>query len=214
MNWELAFLWYATFLVSVTMHEAAHALFAKLGGDPTAYLGGQVTLNPIPHAQREPFGMVLLPLLSLYLNGGRWCFGFASTPIDPLWAYRHPGRAAVMSAAGPLANVLLAAIAFVVLWAIGRPEPGAAEAVHRIAGTFLFLNLLLAVFNLVPLPPLDGAGVVKGFGRPVRMVMEQIERLPYVGIVGFLLANAMVPTLFVPLYRAVSSWLPYPYRPW
>lgn len=214
MNWELAFLWYATFLISATVHEAAHALLAKLGGDPTAYHGGQVSLNPIPHVRREPFGMVLLPLISLYLNGGRWCFGFASTPIDAYWAHRHPRRAALMSAGGPLSNLLLAAIAFGVLWFVGRPDSGSTDAVRRIAGTFLFLNLLLFVFNLVPLPPLDGAGVAKGFGRGVRGAMEQLERLPYVAIVGFLAANALVPTVFLPMFRTISGWLPYPYRPW
>ena len=212
MNWEAAILWFVTFVVSTTVHEAAHATFAMLGGDRTAYYAGQVSLNPIPHMQREPFGMVMLPLLSLWMSNASWCFGYASTPINPIWAYRHPKRAALMSAAGPLSNVLLAAIAFVVLYFIGRPDGGTEEAVRRIAGTFLLLNLLLAVFNLVPLPPLDGAGVVQGLLPKTRGLYETIQRIPYGGIVIFLLLIKALPYLFWPVFSTVNGWLPYPYR--
>src|SRR5277367_4321057 len=71
----LGVLWYAVFLFSTTCHEAAHALAAKLGGDRTAFYGGQVTIDPVPHIRREPFGMVLVPVLS-YLFG-RWMMGWA-----------------------------------------------------------------------------------------------------------------------------------------
>src|SRR5581483_9482902 len=107
----LGFIWYIVFLFSTTCHEAAHALAAKLGGDLTAFHGGQVSLDPIPHIRREPFGMVLMPILS-YLVGG-WMMGWASAPYDPHWAQRHPRRAAWMALAGPGANftlVLLAAL--------------------------------------------------------------------------------------------------------
>jgi Zn-dependent protease len=212
MNWENAVLWFVTFVVSVTVHEAAHALFAMLGGDRTAYYAGQVTLNPIPHMQREPFGMVILPLLSLYLSKGTMCFGFAHAPIDPVWAWHHPRKAAVMSAAGPAANVLLAAIAFAVLWFVGRPEDNTADAIHRIAGTFLLLNLLLAIFNLIPLPPLDGAGVVSGVFPRLRGTYDAIQRIPYSGIVIFVLLIQVLPYLFWPVFDTVNGWLPYRYR--
>ena len=73
-----AILFYVVFLFSTTLHEAAHAWVAKLGGDLTAYHGGQVSLDPMPHIRREPFGMVILPLLSAVTTG--WPFGFASAP--------------------------------------------------------------------------------------------------------------------------------------
>jgi hypothetical protein len=73
--------WYVIFILSATIHEAAHALAAKLGGDLTAYLGGQVSLNPVPHIKREPFGMVIFPLISAFLIG--WPFGYAKTPTTP-----------------------------------------------------------------------------------------------------------------------------------
>ena len=165
MDWQHLILMFVALTISLTVHEASHALFAMLGGDRTAYHAGQVTLNPLPHMQREPFGMLVLPLMSLYLSGGSMCFGFAHAPVDALWAYHNPRKAALMSAAGPLSNALLAAISFAVLYGIGRPESDAAETVREIAKVFLLLNVLLAVFNLLPVPPLDGAGVVQGSRR-------------------------------------------------
>ena len=212
MNWESATIWFVTFLISVTVHEASHGWVAMLGGDKTAYYGGQVTLNPLPHIRREPFGMVALPLLSLYMSQGNWCFGYAHVPINAIWAQRNPGKAALMSAAGPLANVLLAAIAFGVLWYIGRPDGGSEVAIRRIAGTFLLLNLILAIFNLIPLPPLDGAGVVKGLFQPARALMELLERMPYIFILTFVIANKLVPYVVFPAFQTVNHWLPYPWR--
>ena len=102
-------LWYVAFLLSLTCHEAAHALAAKLGGDLTAFHGGQVTLNPVPHIKREPFGTVFVPLVSYFMGG--WMIGWASAPYDPTWQMRYPHRAAWMAAAGPLANFTLAMLA-------------------------------------------------------------------------------------------------------
>lgn len=215
MNWTEGIVWYVAFVVSATFHEAAHALLAMLGGDRTAYYGGQVTLNPLPHMQREPFGMILLPVVSLYVSmqrGAPFCFGYASTPINPLWAWRNPRKAALMSLAGPAANLLLAALAFGVLWFAGAPHAGAVDSIRQIAGTFLFLNLLLFVFNLIPLPPLDGVGVLGGFVPPLRSFYDGLARLPYIGIVTFIVANELIPSVFLPLYRTVNRLLPYPYH--
>jgi len=173
-----ALAYYVVFLFSTTCHEAAHALAGKWGGDPTAFEGGQVTLNPIPHIRRSPFGMVVMPLLSYALGG--WMIGWASAPYNPEWERRHPRRAAWMALAGPAANftlVLLAAAAIragITLGYFAPPEAisGYAEIVQPLAGTgptfftsalsILFaLNLLLGTFNLLPVPPLDGhAGIM------------------------------------------------------
>src|SRR5258708_2448900 len=93
---------YVVFLFSTTCHEASHGLAAKAGGDLTAFEGGQVTLNPVPHIRREPFGMVVVPLLGLFLGG--MMMGWASAPYDPAWQRQYPRRAAWMSLAGPAAN--------------------------------------------------------------------------------------------------------------
>jgi Zn-dependent protease len=212
MNWSDIVLWFGAITISLTFHEAAHALFALLGGDRTAYLAGQVSLNPLPHMRREPFGMVLLPIATLLLSNGQQCLGFAHAPIDPVWAARHPKQAALMSAAGPLANVLLAAIAFAVLWFIGRPESDAETAVRKIAFVFLALNLLLALFNLVPLPPLDGAGILRGLWPRSGRALDTIANIPYGTLVVILLASRYVGELFWPVFATVAGWLPYPYR--
>src|SRR5215470_14772795 len=108
-----AFIWYVVFLFSTTCHEAAHALAAKLQGDETAARGGQVTLNPVPHIRREPFGMVLIPIASVIISGGNSLFGWASAPFDPDWERRFPRRSAIMAMAGPAANFTLMFLALV-----------------------------------------------------------------------------------------------------
>lgn len=156
----LGFIYYVAFLFSTTCHEAAHALVAKLGGDNTAELGGQVSLNPIPHIRRSPYGMVVFPLLSFFLlNGGM--IGFASAPYDPNWERRHPHRSAFMALAGPATNFLLMLIGAFGLragaalhWFESRSLPGV------IFFVLFSLNLLLGVFNLIPVPPLDGSSVI------------------------------------------------------
>ncbi len=95
------FIWYVAFLFSTTCHEAAHALVAKLGGDETAALGGQVSLNPVPHITRA-LGMMVIPIVSYLATQSM--FGWASAPYDPLWERRHPRRSGWMALAGPAAN--------------------------------------------------------------------------------------------------------------
>ena len=102
----LGFLEYVVFLLSTTCHEASHSLVAKWGGDTTALEGGQVSLNPLPHIKREPFGMVVMPLLGIATGTG--LIGWASAPYNPEWAQKHPKHAARMSLAGPAANFGLA----------------------------------------------------------------------------------------------------------
>lgn len=203
--------WFVVFLFSLTAHEAAHALAAYLGGDDTAYLGGQVTLNPIPHMSREPFGTVLVPLLTFFTAG--WMMGWASTPYDPEWGQRHPRRQALMSAAGPLANFLVALVALIglrlllaqgVLQApvqvdlarglghIVEPAGGGTGLVAFVGmalSVALNLNVLLGLFNLLPLPPLDGAGVVEGlFPESAGRALSFLRGSPMIGLLSLLAA--------------------------
>ncbi len=181
---QQGFLLYGVFLLSTTLHEAAHAWAALRGGDPTAYEGGQVTLDPRPHIRREPFGMVVLPILCVLLSG--WPLGFASAPYNREWAIRHPRRAGWMALAGPGANLLLLLIAALLInlgllagvftapeWVNFVHVAEATDAGSRIwqpvaslLGAFFALNLLLFVFNLLPVPPLDGfSAVLSGLPR-------------------------------------------------
>jgi Zn-dependent protease len=156
----LGFIYYVVFLFSTTCHEAAHALVAKWGGDNTAELGGQVSLNPIPHIRRSPYGMVVFPLLSFFLlNGGM--IGFASAPYDPNWARRHPHRSALMALAGPTTNFLLMLVgAFGLRAAISLHLVETRSFGAQLLFALFSLNLLLGVFNLIPVPPLDGSSVI------------------------------------------------------
>lgn len=217
--------WYVAFLFSVTAHEAAHAWSAKRGGDWTAYHGGQVSLDPIPHIRREPFGMVILPLISLFMI--HWPFGYASAPYDPLWAGRHPRRAAVMSLAGPVANLLLAVLAGALIrigLATGPLVPplearmttvAAATAGEGLwAGIALFLsvlfslNLMLAVLNLLPLPPLDGSDAVTllmpagAAGR-----FRQFIRTPAFAWIGLVVAWNIFGPIFAPFFTLALNLL-------
>jgi Zn-dependent protease len=200
--------WFVVFLFSLTLHEGAHALVARLGGDDTAYLGGQVTLNPLPHIRREPFGTILVPILSFFWVG--WMMGWASTPFDPAWAGRHPRAHAAMSAAGPAANLLIALLAFfglsvmrhsgilerpevLSLSQLARPAPGQADSilqpVSMALSVALGLNVLLFIFNLLPLPPLDGSGVVQGlFPGTAGRLVDTLRSNPMMSLMGLLVA--------------------------
>lgn len=202
--------WYVVFLFSTTFHEFSHSALAYLGGDRTAYEGGQVSLDPLPHIRRSPFGLVVVPLLTFPLLN--WMIGWASAPYDPRWAAGHPRRYAAMSVAGPLANLLLAAIAFVaikVLVARGvlvlASEPTSLAQLVQAPGTegyrsalgafamvlsvMLNLNVLLGVFNLMPLPPLDGASVLEGLSpRVMGSFFAKVRTTPAFGFLGMVLA--------------------------
>jgi Zn-dependent protease len=217
----LGLIWYIVFLFSTTCHEASHALVAKLGGDPTAFHGGQVTLNPVPHVQREPFGMVVVPLLS-YLLGG-WMIGWASAPYDPWWQERHPKRAALMSLAGPGANftlMLIAAVAIRFGMAAGAfqapaavdfshitelTDPANAGAMMRFATNFLsilfFQNLLLGTFNLLPVPPLDGGtGITLFMSERMALRFLSFTRDPNLQMVGLVASWYLFDKAFSPIF--------------
>jgi Zn-dependent protease len=144
-------------------------LAAKIGGDDTAWLGGQVTLNPWPHMRRAPFGMVVIPLITWLGSGGQYMMGWASAPYNPQWERRYPRRAAWMAAAGPAANFALMLLAAIGLrvgsamhWLHASPTGGAGLPL-TLLWIFFSLNLLLGTFNLLPVPPLDGSTVIMLF---------------------------------------------------
>lgn len=211
--------WYVVFLLSLTCHEAAHALAAKLGGDETAAAAGQVTLNPVPHIRREPFGTILIPLLSYMMSG--WMMGWASAPHDPRWAQRYPRRAAWMALAGPAANFGLALIGAGALvggsWAgwfhtggsvrfaglmSGRTE--IAEGFAVFSSILFSLNLLLGVFNLLPLAPLDGnSAIALILPESAAAKFFEISRGPTFSMIGLLVAWQLFDRIFSPVYGAV-----------
>jgi Zn-dependent protease len=210
----LGFMYYVAFLFSTTCHEAAHALAAQLGGDNTAALGGQVSLNPIPHIRRSPYGMVVFPLLSFFLLSGGM-IGFASAPYDPLWARRHPHRAAWMAFAGPMTNftlMLLAAVLLRVGSSFQLVQWDRYTGPHGFPAVLLYvffsLNLLLGVFNLLPVPPLDGSSVVMLFMREERAssYLDWI-RTGHFAMPGLLIGLVIFRYIFPPVETLIESFL-------
>lgn len=203
----LGFISYVVFLFSTTCHEAAHALVAQLGGDRTAALGGQVSLNPIPHIRRSVLGMVVFPIASFLLSGGM--IGWASAPYDPLWERRHPRRAAWMALAGPAANFTLMLLAVVAIRGTRSfhlfhrdPATGAPNFVAIVLTVVFSLNLLLGTFNLLPVPPLDGST-----GIMVFMSEDRAHRyLDWIRGNSFAMAGLLVGLLvFRKIYPYVQS---------
>lgn len=215
----LGFIRYIVFLFSTTCHEAAHALAAKLGGDLTAFHGGQVSLNPVPHIRREPFGMVAMPLIGLFLGGA--VIGWASAPYDPLWRKRHPKRAAWMSLAGPGANFVLVLLAALLIHAglmsglfqppdritflniVEAPAGGWLGGAAQVLSVLFSLNILLGCFNLLPVPPLDGFSAI-GVILPER-AMEMWDRFgetirPY-SFLFLILGWRLFSTLYWPIFE-------------
>jgi Zn-dependent protease len=225
-------IWYIVFLFSTVVHEAAHGWAARLGGDPTAYHGGQATLDPLAHIQRSPIGMVLIPIITFFQFQGGWMMGWASVPFDSEWAKRHPRRQALMSLAGPAANfalallgitllkVLLAAHIFETPYAFSfthlvepAGEPGPGSMMPRLAMALSILvnmNALLGLFNLLPIPPLDGAGIAEGlFPNSLGKLYDQMREVPVLQFVGLVVAWNVFPFLWTPasglLYGLVHS---------
>jgi Zn-dependent protease len=214
----IGFAWYVILLFSTTCHEAAHSLAAKLGGDLTAFHGGQASLDPIPHIRREPFGMVIFPILSYAIGG--WMMGWASAPYDPLWAQQHPRRAAWMSLAGPGANLSLTILAALLIHGglsvgvfeypdsvafthiVEGASPGASRGAAFVLSVLFSLNLFLCVFNLLPIPPLDGFGAA-GLLLPenaARRFQEFGQQLRGFAMIGILIAWRIFDPLFDPIF--------------
>jgi Zn-dependent protease len=160
VDWTALLVSYGVFLAALSVHECAHALVARWLGDDTGYALGRVTLNPIPHM--DLVGTVALPLLMLYQMPNQGVFGWAKpVPYQP-FRLRNPflGSAAI-AAAGPVSNLLFALVASLAL-TLTSGSGVAASLGHEILFKLVKINVILGLFNLIPLPPLDGGTIVGG----------------------------------------------------
>jgi len=165
-------------VLALTFHEFAHAWMAYRLGDPTAKYSGRLTLNPLVHI--DWFGLMALILVG---------FGWAKpVPVDPSRFRNPPMHMAIVAAAGPISNLLLALFGVIVYRISVFVAPWALPAVD----TFIWLNVILAVFNMIPLPPLDGWRVLQGFNPSLYWNYELERKLQYV-LLGLILLSVLLP---------------------
>jgi Zn-dependent protease len=184
-------------LFSIIIHEIAHGYVALLNGDPTARMLGRLTLNPVPHI--DPVGSILLPLL-LLISQSSFLIGWAKpVPVNPLNFRNYRWGEFAVSAAGPVSNLALAAI-FSVLLRLGLGNPG----LTQLAYYGVSINIILALFNLIPIPPLDGSHIL------ALVLPRELARLySHLQPVGFFLIlilfyTGILGAILMPLYRQIA----------
>ncbi len=195
-------------LVSLTVHEWAHAWTADRLGDPTARLLGRVSFNPIVHI--DPIGTILLPLVAMF--SGFPILGWAKPVPVNTSQLRSPKRDfMIVAAAGPISNLIQAGIAAAAFHAVGGFAEAGQMGVARILLIAVSINLLLAVFNMIPIPPLDGhkilMGILPDFWRPVLAPLEQygFPILLLLFFIGGQLGGSLVNGIMLPVRELVFS---------
>ena len=191
-------------ILSIVLHEVAHGYAANWLGDPTARLAGRLSPNPLLHI--DPMGSVIIPAL-LFLSGSQFLFGYAKpVPYNPYNLRNQKWGEALVAVAGPLTNLLLAFIfAIIIRFA---SVLNLSSAFMEMAGYVVFINILLAVFNIIPFPPLDGSKVIIPFlpyqlAYRYQMFARKIENLGFVAV--FLTVMIFMLVLWKPFSVVVST---------
>ena len=197
--------WVVPVLFAVTLHEAAHGFAAKLFGDDTAQRLGRLSLNPIRHI--DPVGTVLIPAL-LLITAAPFLFGYAK-PVPVAFHRLHPQRLGVIgvAVAGPLTNVLLAIVSILLLVWLPSFSPAVNDWLGTMLNQSIWLNCILAVFNMLPIPPLDGGRVLTAISPlPVALVLARMEKTGMIILIGLVFLLPYV-TSKLGIYLPIFQWL-------
>jgi Zn-dependent protease len=199
---ESILVWFALLLASLSIHEAAHAWTADRLGDPTARMLGRITLNPLAHI--DWIGTVLFPLVALF--SGLPLIGWAKPVPVNFHNLRSPRRDfAIVAAAGPASNLVLAVLAAGIL-AVTVGALGSSTVV-AVLYRAVVLNVMLAVFNMIPVPPLDGGNVIGGFvPESVARLIDQMRPWGFL-ILYALMFSGVLGTVVFPVAEAIASRL-------
>ena len=187
-------------LIAITFHETAHGFVANRLGDPTARLMGRLTLNPLAHI--DMVGTIIMPAMLLILSNGQFVFGYAKpVPINPS-NFNNPKKDMAMSAAaGPISNISLAIISALILKLLVLPLSALLPSAITTPLTLMLIqsikwNIVLAVFNMIPVPPLDGGRVLVGL-LPHRQAVSYSRIEPYGMIIVIVLIVSGIAKFFI-----------------
>lgn len=197
--------WVVPVLFAVTLHEAAHGFAAKLFGDDTAQRLGRLSLNPIRHI--DPVGTILIPAL-LLITAAPFLFGYAK-PVPVAFHRLHPQRLGVIgvAVAGPLTNVLLAIVSILLLVGLPSFSPAVNDWLGTMLNQSIWLNCILAVFNMLPIPPLDGGRVLTAISPlPIARVLARMEKTGMIILIGLVFLLPYV-TSKLGIYLPIFQWL-------
>lgn len=201
---------FAVVMFAISVHEAAHAWTADRFGDPTAKLQGRITLNPIPHI--DIVGTIIFPLLLAIM--GQPVFGWAKPVMVNPYNLRNPRRDHMfVAAAGPVSNLIVATFSIILFWIVRKGDlyaiiGSSSGVVEGILFYLIIINVFLALFNLIPVPPLDGSGILEGLleGEALRIYLS-IKPYGFIILIGIIYLN-IFDYIARPVLKVVQALLP------